>query len=222
MIMRQIYLMMTIALISVSVNSYSQTKFGIRAGLSVSNWQGDAVQTLQSALSFTGGYLGTASKPGFHAGGYATIPVSEMVSIEPGVQYSQKGYTVNGELDIKSFDFLSTRAEVQMHYIDVPVFIKVKPAGGLTIYAGPQFSYMLKTNLRARAAVLGFNLLNKTIDITNAFNRTDIALAGGVGYEFKNGFNINAGYDYGLSRIDKNSNFNARNRNIKVSVGFNF
>jgi len=33
---------------------------------------------------------------------------------------------------------------------------------------------------------------------------------------------VNAGYDHGLSRLDKNSNFKSYNRTFKVGVGFRF
>ena len=50
----------------------------------------------------------------------------------------------------------------------------------------------------------------------------DVAIAGGVGYTFDNGFNIKAGYDYGLGKLDKNDNFKAYNRVVKLSLGFSF
>ena len=86
----------------------------------------------------------------------------------------------------------------------------------------PQVSFLVKNNLKLDAGILGFSLFSRNLDITNNFNKTDIALAGGAGYQFDNGFNINAGYDYGLSKVDKNSNFKAYNRVVKVSVGFSF
>ena len=54
------------------------------------------------------------------------------------------------------------------------------------------------------------------------FNKADVALTGGASYTFDNGFSINAGYDHGLSRLDKNSSFKSYNRTFKVGVGFRF
>jgi len=53
---------------------------------------------------------------------------------------------------------------------------------------------------------LGINLLNNKIDATNQFNRWDAALTGGIGYQFSNGINLTASYDYGLSKLDANKN----------------
>ena len=72
------------------------------------------------------------------------------------------------------------------------------------------------------AGLLGISLLNTNMDVTNNFNRADFAITGGASYTFDNGFSVNAGYDHGLSRLDKNSNFKSYNRTFKVGVGFRF
>ena len=56
----------------------------------------------------------------------------------------------------------------------------------------------------------------------NQFNQWDVALTGGVGYQFTNGFNISAAYDHGLSKVDNGQNFDSYNRAFKVGVGFKF
>jgi hypothetical protein len=70
--------------------------------------------------------------------------------------------------------------------------------------------------------VLGISLINKKLDLTDNFNRMDIGIAGGIGYQFDNGFNIKGGYDYGLARLDKNNNYKAYNRVVKLSIGYTF
>lgn len=49
-----------------------------------------------------------------------------------------------------------------------------------------------------------------------------MAVTGGLGYRFASGFNISAGYDYGLNSIDKNGSFDTFNRVVKASVGYTF
>ena len=72
------------------------------------------------------------------------------------------------------------------------------------------------------ARLLGFSLLRTNMDVTSYFNKADVAVTGGASYTFDNGFSINAGYDHGLSRLDKNSQFKSYNRTVKVGVGFRF
>ena len=215
---------LTIASCFLTIASFAQTSFGVKAGVNTSSWKGDATRSLNDLMAATNGYLSTGSRTGFYAGGFAEIPVGNKFSIEPGLYYSQKGYQVKGELAIDKIDFLgaSATATLQSHYIDMPVLVKAEVARGLKIYAGPQLSYLVKNNLNLRAGALGFDVVNTNMDVTNQFKTMDVSLVGGAAYKFDNGLSIEAGYDHGLSRIDKNSNFKSYNRTFKVGLGFTF
>ena len=206
----------------ISVISFAQVtpKFGVRAGILSSGIRGEASNNLDNLLNFSNGAITTSDRTGFYAGGYASIPVSDMISLEPGLYYSQKGYNIVGSIDIKGVGFLGANAKAQLQstYIDIPVLLKAN-ISGLQIFAGPQFSYLTKANLHATASVLGFNLLNSNIDATAQFNRWDAAVTGGIGYKFSNGMNITASYDYGLSKLDKNQNAKAYNNSLRIGIG---
>jgi len=197
--------------------------FGVRAGVSSASMQGDAVNSLKDLLDFTNGAITTGSHTGYFAGAYANIPLTEKLSVEPAVYYTQKGYELSGELNIKGAEFLgaNARARLNSQYIDVPVVVKAS-MGGLQLFAGPQVSYLTKAELNTKAGALGFNFLNSKSDATQQFNRWDAGLTGGIGYQFSNGLNITAAYDHGLSRADANKNMNAYNRSFKVGLGFTF
>lgn len=214
-----------IAVMMILANSTeAQTKFGVQAGVINSTWKGEALNSLNDVVDLTNGYITTHSKTGFTVGGYATIPVAEKISFEPGINYSQKGYTMKGDLKIDKLDFLgiNASAKVEAHYIDVPLILKAEVAKGFTVFAGPQVSYLAKNNLHVNAGILGISLYDDKLDMTDDFNRVDIGLTGGLGYKFDNGFNFKAGYDHGLSKLDKNDNFKAYNRAFKFTVGFTF
>jgi Outer membrane protein beta-barrel domain len=202
----------------------AQISYGVQAGVNIANWQGDAMQSLNDVVDLSNGYITTRSRTGFNVGTYVNIPLTEQISFEPGVMYSQKGYTMQGDLKIDALKFLGVNAsaKVESHYIDMPLLLKAEVAKGLSIYAGPQISYLAKTNLHVNSSILGISLLNRKLDLTDNFNRVDMGIVGGLGYQFDNGVNIKAGYDYGLSKLDKNENFKAYNRVIKLSVGFSF
>ncbi len=210
--------------IAISTISFAQIipSFGVKAGISSSGIRGDAADNFTNLLDFTKGNITTKDHTGFFAGGYANIPMSENFSVEPGIYYSQKGYELNGALNMKGLDFLGTNAKAVLlsQYVDVPVLLKAN-FNGLQIFGGPQISYLAKADLKTTAGVFGINLLNKTMDATSKFNRWDVGLTGGIGYQFSNGFNISASYDYGLSKLDANNNVNAFNRGIKLGVGIN-
>lgn len=205
--------------------SFGQSKpsFGIRAGLTSSSIKGDAVNSLQDILNYTNDAVTTSGHTGFFAGANASIPVSDVVSVEPGVYYVQKGYDMTGELNIKGVEFLGANAKAKLssQYLDMPVLLKLN-FNGLQVFAGPQLSYLAKADLKTTAGVLGFNLLNKTMDATDQFNRWDAAVTGGIGYQFPNGVNISASYDHGLSKLDARQNFDSYNRTFKIGLGMKF
>jgi len=202
----------------------AQISYGLLLGANFSKWQGQDLQIVEDLVDKTDGWLVTKGKTGFHVGGYVNIPISETFSFEPGLAYSKKGYSIKGDLKIDALKFLAinARAQVQQHYIDMPLYVKATIVKGLNVYAGPQVSYLVRSTLNAKVGVLGISLFNKGIGITERFNKVDLGLSGGIGYRFDNGINLRAGYDYGLSRLDKNNNYDAYNRVIKVSVGYTF
>jgi hypothetical protein len=219
---KQVLLILSIVISTLSF-SQSNISFGGRVGLSSSGMRGNAVNNLNNLLDFGNGMIKTGNVTGFFAGTYATIPLDNVISLEPALYYSQKGYELKGELNLKGMDFLGANAKAQLlsQYIDLPVLLKAN-LGGLQIFAGPQFSYLAHADLKTTAGALGFNLLNSKIDATDQFNRWDAALIGGIGYKFSNGVNLMASYDYGLSKIDANSNVNAYNNSVKIGLGINF
>jgi hypothetical protein len=219
---KQILLFASIAFSTLAI-AQSTTSFGIRAGLTSSAMKGDAVNNLQNLLDFTNGAVTTSSHTGFFAGANASIPVSDLVSIEPGLYYSQKGYEMRGDLNLKGVEFLGANAKAKLtsQYIDLPVLLKLN-LNGFQVFAGPQISYLTKADLKTTAGVLGFNLLNKTMDATDQFNRWDAGVTGGIGYQFPNGFNVSASYDHGLSKVDANQNMDSYNRSFKIGLGFSF
>ena len=89
--MKKQILLFTTILISVISFSQSQSSFGVRAGITSSSMKGDAVSNLQNILDYTNGAITTSGQTGFFAGANASIPVSDLVSFEPGLYYSQKG-----------------------------------------------------------------------------------------------------------------------------------
>lgn len=222
--MRTIYLGLLVAFTTVTITTNAQVKPVIKAGVIQSTWKGEARQSFDQLVDQTDGYITTRNRTAFYIGAGIELPISDIVSIEPSLLYTQRGYGIKGNLTINNMkiEALDARATSQMHYIDLPVLLKVKPAAGLQLFAGPQVSYLVKNNLRADVAVLGFSLINSDLDITDQFNRWDVGVTGGVGYEFANGIGISAAYERGFQRLDKNQNFKAFNEGYKAGLTYRF
>src|SRR4051812_3862731 len=122
---KQILLMASIAISGLAM-AQSKPVIGIKAGLSSSELSGDAVNSLQNVLDFTNGNISTSRHTGIFGGAYINVPVSGNISIEPGLYYTQKGYQLNGELNMKGLEFLgaNAKAELTSQYIDLPVLVK--------------------------------------------------------------------------------------------------
>ncbi len=197
--------------------------FGVRAGVSYAGVSGDAANNLNNLVDLAGGAITTANTTGFFAGGYVDIPVAGNFSIEPGLYYTQKGYEMNGALNLKGVDFIgaAAKAKLQLQYVDVPVLLKGK-FGGFEIFAGPQVSYLTHADLQTTAGILGVNLLNKSMDATSRFNKWDVGVTGGIGYQLTNGINLRASYEQGLSKMDAGQSVKSYNNVIKVGIGLTF
>ena len=209
-----------IAFISFAQKSPS---FGIRGGLSSAGMRGDAVNNLQSLLDFADGMITTTDRNGFFAGAYTSIPIGKVMSIEPALYYSQKGYNMTGEFNIKGAEFIGANAKARLNtsYIDLPVILKAN-MNGFQVFAGPQVSYLAGADLKTTAGVFGFNLFKRTMDAKEQFNDWDASVTGGVGYQFTNGLNVMASYDYGLSKVDKDKKMEGYNRSFKIGLGMSF
>jgi hypothetical protein len=218
---KQILLLASIIISTITIAQVPPT-FGIRAGVTSSGMHGDAINNLKNMLDFTNGMITTSNRLGFFAGGFASIPFTSQISVEPGLYYSQKGYEMKGQLNVKGMEFIGANAKAKLNaqYIDIPVVLKANIAG-FQVFAGPQLSYLVNADLHTTAGVFGFNLLNEKMDATDQFNRTDFALTGGVGFQISRSVHVMASYDHGLSRADANKNLNSYNRSFKVGLGMN-
>jgi hypothetical protein len=218
------FILCSFSLLVISISSFAQIKPTIKAGAVHNTWKGEAEQTFTTLVDKTNGILTTQNRTGFYAGAGVTIPVGSIVSIEPSLIYTQRGYGVKGNLTINQLKIEALNASVtsQMHYVDLPVLIKVKPVGGLIIFAGPQVSYLVKNNLRADVSVLGFSLVNTNLNITNQFNKWDMGVTGGIGYEFAGGIGITAAYDRGFRRLDQKQQFKVFNEGFKAGLTYRF
>jgi hypothetical protein len=201
-------------------------RFGIRAGMNVADWSGQAVQSALNLTDYTNGAISKEMRPGFHAGVYATIPLGSHFAIEPGVLYSEKGTVLRGELPFESLSFLGAgvKATARLGYVDVPVLAKVYfgEGTGFYLFGGPQVSFLVSAKTRVDAGLLGFSAYKQNFDIKSGLRPVDFGLSGGLGYQFESGLGLSAGYDYGLSSLDANNRFASHNEVIKASVNYSF
>lgn len=216
----------TLVLFTFSLSNFlmaqvSPIKIGVRGGVNISDWRGDAVQSF-SDLADMSTVLKTESLTGFHAGINLSIPVSGRLSFEPGIFYSTKGMKLSQTFIEGGFLNLKGEISNRLHYIEMPVLAKVYVVEGLYLTGGPQVAYLVSNKVRAEAGIFGFSV-EEDFDVNSGFRKFDVGLTGGLGYQFKNGINLSALYDHSLTTLDEGSgDIDAYNRAVKFSIGFIF
>jgi hypothetical protein len=177
-----------IAFFLLGLAATAQAQVGLRAGFNSANF---------SDTNFD-------SKPGFHFGVYYSFG-TDFLSVEPGLQYSQKGYQGTSDLTGDAVD-------EQLGYVDLPVLLRLKLIPSINVFAGPQFSFLASRN---------YQLGNVTSNSTEPIKGYDVAGVVGAQVVLPLGFNVQASYDVGLSSLNY-FDTDVKNRVFKVSLGYTF
>lgn len=104
--------------------------FGIKGGVNFSN----IIKTNDRNFD-------TQFKPGLNAGIFVDIPVVEGLAFSPELMFSQKGYKNTGTSLLGS----ATEYSVTTNFIEIPILAKISAGDKLSIYVGPQVSFLAST-----------------------------------------------------------------------------
>ena len=77
-------------------------------------------------------------KFGVAAGVFLGIPLGRYFGLQPEALFSQRGFKGTGKVAGLPFELTRTS-----NYIDVPLFLALKPASMITVLVGPQFSFLV-------------------------------------------------------------------------------
>lgn len=216
--MKRIILLL-IAVFIAKLASAQTIETGFRANFNNSGWQGQVWQSVADLTRQGDQIADLHNRRGFSAGIYALMPLTEIVSLESGLFYDQKGMGVR----IRPFEsFLSPQLKttVQLDYLTAPLNLAIKTWGNLHLTGGASVSKLINSKLGVRGSWLGVGL-GHAFPVRQAFNEWDFALQGGAVYRFDNGMHLKAEYRHGLSRLN-NGLLDADVYNTGLSVGFGF
>ena len=157
---------------------FSQTSsMGIKGGLNIANLYIDDI-------------VDESSEVGFQTGFYGKFPVHPNLYIQPEILYTQKG--ANAFLE-------DQKVKIELNYIELPVFLKLKLKNYFNIHGGPYVSYLLAHNVE---------LENQNPDLITKpdednFKNFDFGFL--LGMEFNIGkFDIGIRYNSGIIKVGKN------------------
>lgn len=98
-------------------------------------------------------------KLGLAFGGFVAFPISKLFGLQSEMLLSEKGYKATGIILGNTYAYTHTST-----YLDMPLFLTVKPSNSLTLLAGGRYSYILDVTDRfdpTKYSVLQKELLQK-------------------------------------------------------------
>lgn len=149
-------------------NSSDQIHIGLKAGGNYSN-----------IYDTKGEKYNADGKIGLATGVFLSIPIGTYLGIQPEVLFSQKGFTATSS--VLGADVKLTRTT---NYIDVPIFLAIKPSEMITILVGPQYSYLIKQNDKFTNPITDIEV-NQDFNTDNLRKNT-LCLVGGVDFNLNN------------------------------------
>ena len=191
-----------------------KVNFGVKAGLNLSTWS----------------YDDASLRPGFHAGGFATVQFSRMFAVQPEVMYSMEGAAWEGKLDVSDFSLANAKVTSTVHKLNVPVMLQFTPISMLTIEAGPQFGFNLAVSHHIKSNIAGIVETERDVDVDKEnYNMFEMGIAAGLKLNLTRNMAIGARYVYGISPIFDEGRLFSRQvtdavhtSNIMVSFNFAF
>lgn len=152
------------------------------------------------------------SRTSFHVGVLAEMPVSDIFSIQAEALYSGQGF----DLDFEGPD--NDNAEVQLDYINVPILAKFYITEGLSIEAGPQFSFLVNEEFDFNP-----NSNDGDIDLEDtAFEAEEFEFGVAAGITFQTNMGLFASGRYTRGFTDIYNDVNVQNSVFQISVGYKF
>ncbi len=187
-----------VLLFAIVFESKSQTAFGLKAGINVTNLNvADAQGTYDS-------------RTGYHAGFFLREKFNK-VAFQPELLLFTQNNT------IKNYQGLYNVTQ-QFTYLSVPLMFKFYPFWGLNMQVGPQFGFLVDGQ---RKTVSPFG--TSTENIKDYYKKNDVSISAGLGYDFKFGLGLDVRYNIGVHDINNASNGEtAKSQVFLVSVGWNF
>ncbi|WP_300598700.1 porin family protein [Niabella sp.] len=177
-----------------TLSLHAQFHIGAKAGVNATKIDGKSFKE-----EFNYNYL---------VGFFAEIGVSDKLSVNPELLYSQATSTRDTSFNNVLPGFNKDQTKAKLNYLSIPILLNLKLAGPLHIEAGPQFSVLTSSN--------------KTLlqNGEQAFKKGDFSMVGGVQLKFS-ALRISGRYVVGLSNIsDLPSQEKWKNQALQVAVGF--
>jgi opacity protein-like surface antigen len=173
-------LLVIIAFAFVSTVSAQEIKFGVKAGLNISNI---------SAMKINGNKGDAADMiVGMHAGAFANFSFSDLLGLQPEVLFNMQG---GKEEDVTT----------HLNYISIPILLDIKPFKDFSILVGPQIGFnVYKSISDDETTIKGSDYEDFLKSLGLKSNALDFAAIIGVQYTFIDHLSVGVRYNWGFTK----------------------
>lgn len=184
-----------------------ETRFGVRGGVNLANLNASD-QTATSPLD-------GSTKTGYNFGVLVNVPLgASSFSFQPELSYSSQGAKLSNS---------TTAREQDLDYLNIPLNLQWKSAGGFFVQTGPQVGFLMTANTKNTTGNSG---TAPGVDNKSQFDKTDLSWSAGLGFLSRVGLGIDARHNFGLRNIREDNNTtitgNLRNNVTQISLIYHF
>jgi hypothetical protein len=149
------------------------------------------------------------NRVGVNAGFFYRLPMGKL-ALQPEFNFVQKG----GKTDLDGEDF-----KLFVNYLEVPVYLVYNGGKNVGFYGGlgPSFNYGVSGN-----AIMGEEEEGIKFGSDQDLARCHIGLNGMAGYQFSNGFGIDAFFSQSLTSSNASQTVSEEGMTMKISTDYNF
>lgn len=198
-------IILALGLFAATAANAQDIRFGVKAGLNLSNIIKD-----NGNNNFS-----TKVNPGFNAGVTVDIPLVAGIAFTPELLFASKGYKATTTLG----EFTQTS-----YFVDVPILASIKVAGsGLNIVVGPQVSFLTSTKNKFDN---GFGTTESQYnEDSDRFKKSLLGGVIGLRYDINNKFDIHGRYALDFQKNNEDGTSQTpkfKNQVFSVGVGVKF
>jgi len=203
--------------LTTSISAQIKPKYGLSAGLNMSSFSGSDKPE------------GFSSKTGFHIGGFIWNYLSDRISIDAELYYSQMGAKFETAIPTIDNTIFTLTGKVKNDYIRLPILFDYHPAEEFSIALGPEIGVLLKNKVEYDKVING-----STTNNPKNVQQFDAGLKAKVQYIFAKDFLVSVGYYFGMTKVYKNTTVYQQNSiliqeapkiynsNLGISMGYIF
>ncbi len=186
----------------ISVNAQTPIKYGVKADMNISNFLLKDMDDAKSTM-----------RVGPSVGGFMKIDLHENFAIQPELSFFYKNNKMEEDGDKDTF---------KQWGMQLPVYALAQSENFMgRVYGG--FGPYVGLGFDARFKDADVDLYKK-VDGETPMTRWDFGLGFLLGYEFNNGLQINAGYQFGfINQLDAfKDDAKMRTQTVNVGIGYSF